>query len=63
MVDTLDQRIERQRELIAEILRGRGIDLDEFERTLVNEVEEWTDQELKLLWHLLRDANYIDSLR
>ncbi len=63
MVDTLDQRIERQRELVAEILNRRGIDFDAFEKTPSKEVEVWEDAELKLLWHLLRDADYIDSLR
>jgi hypothetical protein len=60
MVATLDERLMLQRELVAKILKDRDIDLDEFsERPL----EMIIDPELILLWHILKDADYIDSLK
>jgi hypothetical protein len=63
MVDTLDQRIARQRGLVRLILEKRGIDFQEFEQTPPRIVETWEDLELRLLWNLIRDTAYINELR
>jgi hypothetical protein len=60
MIESLDKRIARQRELVGELLKGYGVTVEEL---LATDVEELESEELLLFYHLLRDADYIDSLR
>lgn len=62
MVDTLDQRIARQRELVRKLLDRHGLTIDDLLAIPLKEIEE-RDAELQLWYHILRDCDYIDSLR
>lgn len=63
MVETLDDRMRHQRELVTEILLKRGMKARELFQLTPREAEELDDPELRLCYHVLRDIAYIDSLR
>jgi len=63
MIETLDDRMKRQRELVLEILLRKGQSPRELVRMTQEEVEALDDVELRLCYHILRDVAYIDSLR
>jgi hypothetical protein len=60
LVDTLDQRMQKQRDLVVEILNRRGWSLSELLKT---ESEDLPDEELRLCKQSWLDCEYIDSLR
>lgn len=61
MVMCLDERMKNQRQLVERLLAEKfNIDIEEFEERSLSEID---DIELKLLWHILKDNDYIDSLR
>lgn len=62
MVDTLDDRIKRQRALVKRLLAQHGLTIDELLAIPLTEIEG-RDEELQLWYHILRDCDYIDSLR
>lgn len=62
MVDTLDDRIRRQRALVRKILERHGLTVDELLAIPLKEISI-RDEELQLWYHILRDCDYIDSLR
>jgi hypothetical protein len=62
MVATLDERIARQRELVQKLLDRHGMTIDELLAIPLKEIEG-RDEELQLWYHILRDCDYIDSLR
>lgn len=62
MVDTLDQRIMRQRQLVQNLLARRKMTIEELLALPLKKIEK-QDEELQLWYHILRDCNYIDSLR
>jgi hypothetical protein len=62
MVDTLDDRIARQRRLVQKILEYHGITIDELLALPPKEIDN-QDEELQLWYHVLRDCDYIDNLR
>ncbi|KPJ58559.1 MAG: hypothetical protein AMJ46_14015 [Latescibacteria bacterium DG_63] len=62
MVDALDQRIERQRRMALKIIQKRGLDPEELTQMPPDEVK-FLDEELQLCYNVLRDCDYIDSLR
>lgn len=63
MIETLDQRMTKQRELVEQVLKARGLDVEQLRRLTREEAEGLDDHELRLCWHVLRDIDYIDSLR
>ena len=62
MVDTLDERVARQRRLVQALLEAHGLTVDELLATPPREMEHH-DKTLQLWYHILRDCEYIDSLR
>jgi len=63
MIETLDDRMKRQRELVLEILLRKGQSPKELAKMTHEEAEALDDVELRLCYHILRDVAYIDSLR
>ena len=61
MVDSLDQRIKRQRELVARILEKRGLTITYLMDLQKAELPD--DDEIILCYNILMDCDYIDSLR
>lgn len=61
MVDSLDQRIKRQRALVVQILKKRGL-TPKYLMSL-QKVDLPNDDELILCYNILMDCEYIDSLR
>lgn len=62
MVATLDERIARQRALVQKLLERHGLTINELLAIPPKEIEG-RDEELQLWYHILRDCDYIDSLR
>jgi hypothetical protein len=62
MVATLDQRVARQRALVQKLLARHGLSIDELLAIPLPQLEG-RDEELQLWYHVLRDCDYIDSLR
>ena len=62
MVDMLDQRIARQRELVQKLLTKHSLTIDTLQAMSPEDVVR-QDEELQLWYHILRDCDYIDSLR
>jgi len=54
MVATLDQRIDRQRELVHTLLKKHRMSVEQLLDIPYNEVEK-EDAEIQLLWNILRD--------
>lgn len=63
MIETLDQRMAMQRALVEKVLKDRGWEVEQIQSLSRLEAEELEDHELRLCWHILRDIDYIDSLR
>lgn len=61
MIETLDQRMERQKAMVDRLLRDRGIDPDELVERTPSEVPD--DEIVRFCYHVLRDIEYIDGLR
>jgi hypothetical protein len=62
MVDTLDERVARQRKLVQALLKRHGVTVNELLAIPIKKIDEH-DEELQLWYHILRDCDYIDSLR
>jgi hypothetical protein len=62
MVATLDERIAKQRALVHKLLAQHGMTVDELLAIPLAQIEG-RDEELQLWYHILRDCDYIDSLR
>lgn len=62
MVDTLDQRINRQRDLVEKILQERNLSINDLLSLSLSEISS-EDLQLQLCYHVLRDCGYIDNLR
>jgi len=62
MVDTLDQRLERQRELVQRVLTKHHLTVEDLLAIPPSKIDE-RDEELQLWYHVLRDCEYIDNLR
>jgi hypothetical protein len=63
MVETLDDRMKHQREMVLELLLKRGMSPRDLMKMHPSEVDDLDDLELRLCYHILRDVEYIDSLR
>ena len=62
MVKTLDQRIAHQRDLVDKILSKYNITIDQIRTIPIKEIGQ-QPIEIQLCYHILRDCDYIDSLR
>lgn len=62
MVACLDERVERQRLLIRQVLSEKGYDYQEFKKLSLKDIDV-SDSLLVFIWHVLNDLEYIDSLR
>jgi hypothetical protein len=63
MVETLDDRMKHQHEMVLEILMKKGVSPRDLMRMTPGEANALDDLELRLCYHVLRDIAYIDSLR
>jgi hypothetical protein len=63
MIESLDDRMKRQREMVLEVLLKKGMTPRELLKLTPSEADELEDLELRLCYHILRDIAYIDSLR
>ena len=63
MVESLDDRMRHQRELVLEILLRKRVSPHDLMKLTPAEADELDDPELRLCYHVLRDIAYIDSLR
>jgi hypothetical protein len=63
MIETLDDRMRRQRVLVMELLLSKGKSPGDLMKMTQAEVDDLDDVELRLCYHILRDVAYIDSLR
>jgi len=62
MVKTLDQRIAQQRDLVDKILSKFNITVDQIKAVSLKDIGQ-QPIEIQLCYHILRDCDYIDSLR
>jgi len=62
VVDTLDERIDRQRRLVEGLLQKFGLTVDQLMSISIRDIKT-KDIELQLWYHVLRDCDYIDGLR
>lgn len=62
MVDTLDERIDRQRRLVRDILKKYNLTPEELSSIPKKDMQT-KDAELQLWYNILRDCDYIDGLR
>lgn len=62
MVKTLDQRIENQRKLVEKLLETHGLKVEDLLRIPLEELDRYPTA-VQLCYHILRDCDYIDSLR
>ena len=62
MIKTLDQRIETQRQLVEKILDKYDMTIEDLMRIAPTKIVA-CDVELQLCYNILRDCDYIDSLR
>ena len=63
MIETLDDRMKRQKEIVLEILLQKGRSPRDLFHLTPAEAAALEDVELRLCYHILRDIEYIDSLR
>lgn len=63
MVDSLDKRTKRQRQLVLRILQKMSWTEEQLLALSVTQVNDLENETLKLCYHLLRDLEYLDSLR
>ena len=62
VIASLDDRIKRQRELVTQLLEKYNLTPEQLIHISIKEITE-KDAELQLWYHILRDCDYIDSLR
>ena len=62
MVKTLDQRVMNQRDLVEQILKQHNLTIQQIRQLLLTEINQYPI-EIQLCYHILRDCDYIDSLR
>ena len=63
MIETLDDRMKHQRELVLEILMRKRMTARELFKLTNDEADALDDPELRLCYHVLKDIAYLDSLR